>query len=203
MSAADPAADPRATVRTRRLDLVLLPRPWLEAYAVGEPVPDLGFDDPDDVLAANRGVVALRVEQLAVDPTQEPWLLRMLVLRRRGTRRGLAVGYVNFHAPPDARGMVEIGYQVAAPHRRLGYATEAADAMWEWATRHGARVLRASIRPDNAPSVAMITRAGFAPVGEQLDDVDGLEVIWERSAGSRRSDVAQARRSASQASDSG
>lgn len=170
--------DLRATIRTRRLDLVLLPRPWLAAYAAGDPVPDLDFDDPDDVLASNRGVVALRVQQLAFDPAQEPWLLRMLVLRE--TRR--AVGYVNFHAPPDARGMVEIGYQVGPEQRGLGYATEAAHAMWHWAAEHGARVLRACVRPDNAPSIAMVTKAGFRPVDEQVDDVDGLEVVWERPA---------------------
>ncbi|MBA2638451.1 MAG: GNAT family N-acetyltransferase [Nocardioidaceae bacterium] len=167
-------------IRTPRLDLVLLRREWLEAYADGRPVHDLGFNDPDDVLSANRGVVAMRVQQLAHDPGQEPWLLRMLVLRADTAVGRLAIGYANFHAPPDERGMVEIGYQVAAHRRGRGYATEAAEGMWEWAVRHGARLLRASIRPDNAPSVALVTRAGFRQVGQQQDDDAGLELIWER-----------------------
>ncbi len=171
-----------APIHSSRLDLVLLRQAWLQAYADGRPVPDLGFDDSDDVLSANRGVVAMRAQQLVLDPVQEPWLLRMLVLRADTAGRRLAIGYVNFHAPPDERGMVEIGYQVAAHQRGRGYATEAAEAMWSWAARHGARVLRASIRPDNAPSVALVTRAGFRQIGQQLDDDDGLELIWERAA---------------------
>jgi RimJ/RimL family protein N-acetyltransferase len=167
-----------APIRTARLDLVLLPRAWLVAHVGGDPLPDLGFDDPHHVLRRSEGLVAMRAEQLAADPAQEPWLLRMMV--RRGRGRGEAIGYTNFHAPPDDRGMVEIGYQVEANLRGQGYAGEAATAMWDWAARHGARVLRASIAPDNAPSIALVRRAGFQPVGEQIDDVDGPEIIWER-----------------------
>ena len=96
--------------------------------------------------------------------------------------RGEAVGYANFHAPPDDRGMVEIGYQVVAHLRGRGYASEAAAAMWQWAADHGARVLRASIAPSNAPSIALVERAGFRHVGQQYDEVDGLELLWERPA---------------------
>jgi RimJ/RimL family protein N-acetyltransferase len=79
--------------------------------------------------------------------------------------------------------MVEIGYRVEAHLRGQGLAGEAATAMWDWAASHGARVLRASIAPDNAPSIALVRRAGFLRVGEQIDDVDGLEIIWERVLG--------------------
>ena len=182
------ASDLGAPIRTQRLDLVLLPRAWLDAYAAGEPLPDLGFDDPYDVLRQKEGLVRMRTDQLAADPAQEPWLLRMMVLRAASgsDRAGSAIGYANFHAPPDERGMVEIGYQVEASLRGQGYASEAATAMWEWAARHGARILRASIAPDNAPSIALVRRAGFRPVGEQIDDIDGLEVIWEREVDTAR-----------------
>ena len=167
---------PVATIRTERLDLVLLDRAWLQAYVDAEPLPDLGFRDPGNFLGGSAHVVHMRVEQLATDPGQEPWLLRAIVSRARGE----AVGYVNFHAAPDERGMVEIGYQVLPAHRRQGYASEAAEGMWRWAGRHGARVLRASISPTNQPSLAMVRKAGFVQVGEQIDDVDGLEIVFER-----------------------
>jgi [ribosomal protein S5]-alanine N-acetyltransferase len=171
-------AELAAPIRTSRLDLVLLPRAWLDAYVAGGRLPDLGFDDPHLVLTGSEGLVRMRAEQLAADPAQEPWLLRMMVLRTGA--RGEAIGYANFHAPPDDRGMVEIGYRVEAHLRGQGFASEAAAAMWDWAHRHGARVLRASIAPDNAASIALVRRAGFLRVGEQIDDVDGLEIIWER-----------------------
>lgn len=156
---------------------MLLDRAWLQAYVDGQALPDRGFTDPDGFVGGSEHVVHLRMEQLARDPEQEPWLLRAIVLRASGA----AVGYVNFHAPPDDRGMVEIGYQVQPAHRRRGYASEAADGMWQWAGRHGARILRASIAPTNQPSLAMIRKAGFDEVGEQLDDIDGLELVFERS----------------------
>jgi len=166
-------ADP---IRTERLDLVLLTAAWLRAYVAGESLPALGFTDPDDFLAGSESSVHLRVEQLLHAPSDEPWLLRAIVLRATGA----VIGRVNFHAPPDERGMVEIGYQVRPVHRRRGYATEAAHGMWEWAARHGARVLRAAIAPDNVPSLAVVRRAGFVEVGRQIDDIDGLELILEK-----------------------
>lgn len=165
-----------APISTERLDLVLLTAAWLRGYVEGESLPELGFTDPDGFLSGADHVVGLRIAQLESDPTQEPWLLRAIVLRESVT----AVGYVNFHAPPDDRGMVEIGYQVLPAYRRGRCATEAAQGMWDWAARHGARVLRASIAPDNFPSLALVRRAGFVPVGEQIDQIDGLELIFEK-----------------------
>jgi RimJ/RimL family protein N-acetyltransferase len=78
--------------------------------------------------------------------------------------------------------MVEIGYTIVPSRRRQGFASEAAAGMWGWAARHGARVLRASISPDNEPSLALIHKAGFVEVGSQIDEIDGLELIFEKLA---------------------
>jgi RimJ/RimL family protein N-acetyltransferase len=172
-------SQPDAPIRTERLELVLLTRAWLQAFADGTPLPELGFADPGGFLADSGTLVRWRLQQLEADPGEEPWLLRAIVLRESGE----AVGYVNFHAPPDARGMVEIGYTVLPSHRRRGYAMEAATGMWDWAADNGARILRASISPDNEPSLAMIHRAGFVEVGSQIDEIDGLELIFEKPAG--------------------
>ena len=42
------------------------------------------------------------------------------------------------------------------------------------------RTARASVGPDNAPSRTLILAHGFAEVGEQWDEEDGLEIIFER-----------------------
>ena len=170
--------DRAATIRTERLDLVLLDRAWLQAHADGKPLPDLGFADPDGILSDSAELVHWRLVQIAADPSHESWLIRAIVRRDDG----VAVGYVNFHAPPNERGMVEIGYTIVPSRRRHGYASEAADGMWAWAGEHGARILRASISPDNEPSLALIHRAGFVEVGSQIDEIDGLELIFERPA---------------------
>src|SRR4051812_34961060 len=93
---------------------------------------------------------ALRLRQLAADPSQQPWLVRAMVAS--APRR--AVGSVGFHAPPDDRGRVEIGYDVVAAERRQGYAREAVQALLDWARESGrARVCVASVSPANAPSL--------------------------------------------------
>ena len=44
----------------------------------------------------------------------------------------------------------------------------------------GIRTVRASISPDNTASLATVAGFGFSQVGEQWDDEDGLELIFER-----------------------
>jgi ribosomal-protein-alanine N-acetyltransferase len=120
-------------------------------------------------------VLAQRHAQLTADPSEEPWLYRVAVLR--GTRQ--VVGRAGFHAPPDADGMVEIGYSVAPAYRRQGFAVEMARGLIAWGAANGARLCVASVRPDNAGSLATIARLGFVRTGEQLDEIDGLEWVHE------------------------
>lgn len=43
------------------------------------------------------------------------------------------------------------------------------------------KTLRYTVSPDNAPSIQIINKFGFPKVGEQIDDEDGLELIYEMS----------------------
>jgi RimJ/RimL family protein N-acetyltransferase len=47
------------------------------------------------------------------------------------------------------------------------------------ATEAGVRTVRVTISPDNAASLATISGFGFVEVGQQWDDEDGLELIFE------------------------
>ena len=162
-----------------RLDLVLVTVEQLLARAKADGPVELGYDDPHDVLGPADSPLRHRVPQVIADPTVNPWLVRLAVLRETS---GI-VGLINFHAPPDADGMVEIGYRVLPEHRRHGYAREMAQTMWTYAAGHPAvRVLRATFTPDNDGSRAIIESAGFVQVGEQIDDEDGLELVYEMSA---------------------
>jgi len=172
-------------LRGPRLDLVLVTVEQLLSRAPdhdGEPVP-LAYDDPYDVLHPDRSPIAWRIPMVREDPSCNPWLIRLAVDRATGT----IVGLGNFHAPPDGRGMVEIGYRVIPEHRRHGYGREMAETMWRAAAAHpDVRVLRASVSPDNAPSRAIVEGAGLVKVGEQWDDEDGLEWIYEAPASTFR-----------------
>jgi RimJ/RimL family protein N-acetyltransferase len=123
------------------------------------------------------GTLTRRLRQLTRDPTDQPWLLRAMLTR--SAPRTL-VGRIGFHAPPDSRGAVEIGYAVESEHRRRGYATEAVEAMLAWARReHSIRCFVASVSPTNAPSLAIVREFGFVQTGSQWDDEDGEELVFE------------------------
>ncbi|MFG2303970.1 GNAT family N-acetyltransferase [Actinacidiphila glaucinigra] len=117
-----------------------------------------------------------RVDQLASDPRSAGWLTRAVVAEPEG----VVVGYAGFHGPPDEAGMVEIGYSVAPGHRRQGYArTMLTELLRRAAAESGVRTARVTISPQNTPSLATISGFGFVEVGEQWDEVDGLELIFE------------------------
>lgn len=120
-----------------------------------------------------------RLDQIEADPASAAWLVRIAFVQTEG----VVVGHAGYHGPPDEHGMVEVGYSVDPAHRRQGYARAMLRALiLRAAADPGVRTVRASIRPDNAASLGTIAGFGFTQVGEQLDDIDGLELIFERPA---------------------
>ncbi len=169
------------TIRTERFELVsmslrfmrLLQQRDLVAAAaeIGAAVPPSLPDQLDQFLQ-------FRIADLSEDPTAQPWLGRAIVIEDEAGRH--IIGTVGFHSPPDADGRVEIGYRVEAAYRRRGIATEVAEAMFAWAAReHGVTRFRASTSPDNTISQAVLAKFGFRQVGTQMDDFDGLELVFE------------------------
>lgn len=125
----------------------------------------------------------MRLDQIRHDPATAPWLARATVRTVDDT----VVGWAGFHAPPDESGMVEIGYTILPSYRGngLGKATARALVNEAWSSPLVRRV-RASVSPDNAPSLAIVRSLGFELVGEQMDDIDGLELVFELAADVRR-----------------
>ncbi|MFC4455865.1 GNAT family N-acetyltransferase [Deinococcus sonorensis] len=120
-----------------------------------------------------------RLDQMRRDPASAAWVARAVAAEPAG----VVVGYAGFHGPPDEAGMVEVGYSVDPAHRRQGYATAMLRDLLEEAGSHaGVQTVRATIRPDNSASLATIRPFGFREVGEQWDEIDGLELIFERPA---------------------
>ncbi len=67
---------------------------------------------------------------------------------------------------PQADGEAEIGYWVAPAFWGTGFASEAVEALASWADANGLRALTAQVFQDNAASIKVLTRAGFAYEGE-------------------------------------
>ncbi|MGW1678697.1 GNAT family N-acetyltransferase [Saccharopolyspora sp. NPDC002376] len=123
-----------------------------------------------------RGLWRMRSRQVEQDPASAAWVTGVIW----DERRQLAVGRAGYHGPPDASGMVEIGYAVDPDHRRCGYARAALESLLQRAAREPqVSTVRVTISPDNLPSYRLASQYGFVEVGEQWDDEDGLEIIYE------------------------
>ena len=174
-------AAPDDVVVTPRLRLIALPGPVIAEVLAGEPgafLEHVGVGYPAEWPSEDRHVLELRKRQIS-EGVDHRWLLRAVVTRAQPAM----VGRIGFHGPPDPNGMVEIGYKIDAAHRRRGYGFECAQRLIEAAEQlPQVSVVRASIAPDNAPSLRIAERLGFLPIGEQIDEIDGLELVFERSA---------------------
>lgn len=170
------------SVRTERLELVSMTVPFMEALVARDLAAaerELGAHVPAWLPGQLDDFLQYRLAQLAVDPTIREWLGRAMVLiDENGTRR--IVGTIGFHGPPDQERRVEIGYSVDPVYRRQGFARESVRAMFDWAaSNHGIRRFLASISPTNEPSLRLASGFGFVQIGTQIDDIDGLELVFE------------------------
>lgn len=128
-------------------------------------------------IGSEKWLWQIRAEQLRQSPEDTEWVARLALVD------GVVVGHGGFHAAPDAEGMVEVGYSIDPEHRRRGHARAVLTALIDRAERDPAvRRVRASISPDNVASLATIAGFGFVQVGEQWDEEDGLEIVFERDA---------------------
>ena len=123
-----------------------------------------------------RGVWEVRAVQVLEDPASAAWVTGIVW----DPDRRLAVGRAGYHGPPDGVGMVEVGYSIDPRYRRQGYARAALHALIDRAAREpGVTTVRASVSPANVPSRDLVLSEGFVVVGEQEDEEDGLEIIYE------------------------
>jgi RimJ/RimL family protein N-acetyltransferase len=130
---------------------------------------------PEDMLE----VLPLFREQLERHPNRVGWLSWYWVLRPEDASElrsldrapsppapAILVGSGGFKGPPED-GRVEIGYHVREAHRRRGYAEEALRALLAWAfARPEVRDVIAETAADNAASIGLLEKLGFARVGD-------------------------------------
>lgn len=90
------------------------------------------------------------------------------------------IGFGGFKGAPDAEGMVEIGYGVAPSYQGRGYATQAAQALVNFAfTSPQVRVVCAHTAPEENASTSVLTKIGMRYIGVVHDPHDGDIWRWE------------------------
>ncbi|MFN2524773.1 MAG: GNAT family N-acetyltransferase [Actinomycetota bacterium] len=168
-----------ASIDSQRLRLLLIMTTELESLLNDERAAaeaTLGCRIPSYFPAAHdRHLFELRLGQIAEDPSIEEWLLRAVVRKTDGRM----IGHVGFHGPPDDDGVLEVGYELFSDYQKHGYAIEAVEALMAWAAdHHGIERFRASIAPDNKPSLKLARKLGFVHVGRHWDEEDGEELVF-------------------------
>ena len=173
-------------IHSPRLDLIALSPDFLSASIRGDLASAsqlINLVIPPEWLEANW-LMEMRLAKLHENPALEPWLLRAVGLRETK----FMVGFIGFHTLPGADYLnpyapnsVEFGYTIFPDYRGKGYASEAAQALMDWATReHDVRRFVVSISPTNQPSLRIAQKFGFRKVGFFTDPEDGVEDVFLR-----------------------
>jgi len=107
-----------------------------------------------------------------------PWIHGFAMVHRAS---GAIVGKCGYKSPPSDDGVVEIAYGLDPNHQGKGYATEAAQALADYAfATSKVLIVRAHTLPEGAASKRVLTKCGFRYVGEVIDPEDGLVWRWEK-----------------------
>ena len=134
------------------------------------------FTNPLRNLIDFQGPLAWRVPQVKADPSTNKWFVRWIVLKENRE----IIGSTSFHGVPDAQGMMEIGLGIETQYQNQGYAKEALLGMWRWVlTFPEVKTLRYTVSPENGPSITVIKHFGFEYKGQQIDEEDGPEDVYE------------------------
>ena len=142
------------TVKTRRLIL----RPMSDAETE-ELIESCGSDELRE--AYSEMLAGCRRK-----PDQRIWYTPWRMTLKNG---GQTVGDLCFKGPVKDNA-VEIGYGVLSACEGQGYATEAVQAMKDWAfSQEGVVFLEAETAPDNAASQRVLEKCGFTRDGEGLE----------------------------------
>jgi len=171
-------------IHSPRLELIAMSPAFLDSSIKGDLESAsrlIGLIVPPDWLEA-KWLMEMRLTKMHENPALEPWLLRAVGLRETRTM----IGFIGFHTLPGAGyldayapGSAEFGYTVFPNYRKMGYASEAAEALMEWATReHNVRRFVVSISPANEPSLRLARKFGFRKVGTVTDPEDGVEDVF-------------------------
>jgi len=170
----------RAASAAPKVELVVLEAAVLEALAVGdraeaELLTGLVFPEFFD---SQKWLWRLHLDRMREHPASVGWLARAVV----DSASGEVVGNAGFHFQPDADGMVEIGYTIVPECRGRGLAKATVAVLLASAAREpGVRTVRATVSPENAASRAIVGGHGFVQTGQQWDEEDGLELVFERA----------------------
>jgi RimJ/RimL family protein N-acetyltransferase len=175
--------DQDLVIKTNRLLLYTVLPSEYEVLAKDQADPklwlDRGFSDPTKHFLTNPNPIKHRLPRVRQNPEYAKFLLRVAVLKDNP----IIIASAGFHNAPDNDGMIEIGFGVDKKYQGNGYGQEILYGMWSWVVNNPlVKTLRYTVSPDNLISQHIIKKLGFEYKGQQIDEKDGPEDIYELSA---------------------
>lgn len=167
---------------TGRLRLEALGRDALQAWVDGDGASlarETGavFDDPLEPPPLLHEDLPRFRDRMTETPAELGWWV-WLIVRREDVR---AVGVCGLGGRPDAHGAVVLGYSVYPSLEGRGYATEAAEAVMDWALgQPGVRTVRILAPVWNQASIAVARKLGTRAAGFEASPEVGEVAIFER-----------------------
>lgn len=127
----------------------------------------------------DREAQAHSCDRLTEDPSSVGWHSWVFIgfdpPRDPKLKPYVLIGAGGFHGPPDAKGVVEIGYAILPDHQRAGFASEAAAGLVAWALRRrGVKAVRGRTLVDGHASQRVLRKLGFHPIP---DDQPGVRAF--------------------------
>ncbi|OZI08773.1 GNAT family N-acetyltransferase [Siphonobacter sp. BAB-5385] len=115
-------------------------------------------------------------QQVKKDPSLEKWGAHLIIYRPEN----LLIGSCGYKGQPNDQGVVEIGYEIKISHRDRGLATEAANALVDYAfTFPEVHTIVAHTHAEENSSAKVLGKVGFQKKTEVLDPEEGSLWRWE------------------------
>jgi RimJ/RimL family protein N-acetyltransferase len=145
------------------------------ARALGAEVSDEWPPELYDDSATQWTLAALERE-----PAFAEWGMYYITQPAEGATGLRVIGTGGFKGPPDADGVVEIGYAILPAYRRRGHAREAVDGMLAWAFADSrVALVIAHTLTELVPSIGVLRSAGFVFMGRGDDPTEPDAIRYE------------------------
>jgi [ribosomal protein S5]-alanine N-acetyltransferase len=160
-------------LETSRLLLIPCSLDAAKSISLNESLPDIiGFDISCGWPTKDtRDVAPVYYVQLLGDPTVYGWGLWFIIEKQERK----VIGDAGFKGKPNQVGEVEIGYGIVPEYQNQGYATEAAQALIDFAFKEGkVKKVKAICEINNKPSIKVLEKLHFRRM-----KTDEKLILWE------------------------